>query len=81
MKPEEYDVVQLRRPLPEHDLPAGAKGAVVMDLTKHSGSTVPPAYEVEFVDRDGVTAAVITVAEEDLEVTSRLGRPKPGDRA
>jgi hypothetical protein len=71
MKPEEYDTVQLLRPMPEYNLPAGAKGAVVLDYTKDSDKSLPPAYEVEFTDGHGVTLAVVTVYEEDLEVVSR----------
>lgn len=71
MKPEEYDVVQLLRPLPEYNLPAGSRGAVVMDYTKYSDKSLPPAYEVEFTDGHGVTLAVVTVYEEDLEVVER----------
>ena len=48
MKPEEYDIVQLLRPLPEYNLPAGARGAVVFDYTKDSDKDLPPAYEVDF---------------------------------
>lgn len=73
MKPEEYDVVRLLRPLPEYDLPAGARDAVVMDHTKYSKRNIPPAYEVEFVDDDGVTQVLATVSEDDLEVVSRPG--------
>ncbi len=71
MKPEEYDVVRLLRPLPEHNLPAGSRGAVVMDYTKYSDKDLPPAYEVEFMDSDGVTQAVVTIYEKDLEVVWR----------
>jgi hypothetical protein len=71
VKPEEYDVVRLLRDLPEHKLSAGSTGAVVMDYTKYSGRDLPPAYEVEFVDSDGVTQALVTVSAEDLEVVSR----------
>lgn len=71
MKPEEYDVVRLLRPLVEYDLPAGARGAVVFDHTKDSAPGAPPAYEVEFTDGHGVTWAVVTVEEKDLEVISR----------
>jgi hypothetical protein len=77
MKPEEYDVVQLRRDMPEHGLSAGSRGAVVMDYSKHSGGTRLPAYEVEFVDSDGLTQALVTVSEDDLEVVSR---PDSGTR-
>lgn len=71
MKPQEYDVVQLLRPLPEHNLSAGSRGSVVMDYTKYSDSSFLPAYEVEFAKSDGVTQAVVTVSEDDLEVVSR----------
>jgi hypothetical protein len=71
MKPEEYDVVRLLRPLPEHGLPTGAEGTVVMDYAKYSSRDLTPAYEVEFVDSDGMTQALVTVPEEDLEVVWR----------
>lgn len=57
----EYDVVRLRRPLPQYELEAGAVGAIVMVFDD------PPAYEVEFCDEGGVTLALVTVVEEDLE--------------
>lgn len=57
----EYDVVRLLRPLPEHRLPAGAIGAIVMVYPS------PLAYEVEFADAQGVTIALVTLSEEDLE--------------
>jgi hypothetical protein len=77
-KPEEYDTVRLLRPLPEHSLPAGSIGAVVMDHTKydhpkHTGKSLPPAYEVEFFDAHGITLAVVTILDEDLEVVQRSG--------
>lgn len=68
MKPEEYDVVRLLTALPESDLPAGSIGAVVMDHAQHTDATLPRAYEVEFADVDGITQAVVTVEEVDLEV-------------
>ena len=58
---KEYDVVRLRRPLPEHKLATGAVGAVVM--VYHD----PLAYEVEFCDEYGVTLALLTLQEEDIE--------------
>ena len=79
MKPREYDVVQLRRALPGHELPAGCTGTVVMDLSKHAGDVGPPAYEVEFTDADRTTKAVVTVAEDDLEVTWRSTQTDPTD--
>jgi hypothetical protein len=57
----EYDVVRLRRAVPEHQLDAGAIGAIVMVFED------PPAFEVEFCDSEGVTLALVTLTEEDLE--------------
>lgn len=71
MKPEEYDVVQLLRPLPEHNLPVGSQGTVVLDYTKDSNPNLPPTYEVEFSDADGFTKALVMVAEDDLKVVWR----------
>jgi hypothetical protein len=71
VKPEEYDVVQLLRPLPEHNLPVGARGAVVLDYTNYSDKDHPPAYQVEFVGSDGFTQALVTIPEGYLEVVSR----------
>ncbi|WP_369806119.1 DUF4926 domain-containing protein [Mycobacterium sp. E3251] len=69
LRPREFDVVQLLRPLADHDLPAGARGTVVVDYTKHSNDR--PAYEVEFTDADGVTQALVTLAEDDVQVVWR----------
>jgi hypothetical protein len=66
--PKEYDVVRLINPLPDYDLPAGSKGTVVMEFAKTSGGAVQRQYEVEFVDDDGVTLALATVLQDDLEV-------------
>jgi hypothetical protein len=75
MKPNEYDVVQLLRTLPEHGLTAGSRGTVLIDHTKYIDKGTPPAYEVEFMDNAGVTLAVITVPEDNLEV---VWRPSDG---
>jgi hypothetical protein len=74
VKPRDLDVVRLLRPLPEHDLPAGSEGTVVNDYQRHD---VPNAYLVEFADSDGVTQALVTIAEEDLEV---VWRPDAGSK-
>jgi hypothetical protein len=68
VKPQDSDVVRLRRPLPEHDLPAGSEGTVVNDF---QGKDLTPAYLVEFADPDGVTQALITVPEDNLDVVWR----------
>lgn len=46
-----------------------------MDYTKSSDADLPPAYEVEFSDADGITQALVTLSEDDLEVA---WRPGPG---
>jgi Domain of unknown function (DUF4926) len=78
MKPEELDVVKLLRPLPEHNLPTGSTGTVVIDHTMDSSNKdLPPAYMVEFMDSDGITTlAVVTVYEKDLEVVWRYNKDK-----
>lgn len=59
---EELDVVRLTTDLPEDGLAAGAVGTVV-----HIFRTPSTAYEVEFVDDDGVTLAMTTLTEGMLE--------------
>ena len=61
MKLQEYDVVRLLKPVPEHKLQAGSVGAVVGVYTS------PTAYEVEFADANGVTIALLTLQSDDLE--------------
>ncbi len=56
----EYDVVRLKRA--KASVPAGTTGAVMMVY-----DSTPQAYEVEFVDSDGVTLGVLTAQEDDLE--------------
>ena len=68
MKPQDSDVVRLRRPLPEHDLPAGSEGTVVNDVQTLG---LPPVYLVEFADSDGVTYALVHVPEDNLDVVWR----------
>lgn len=45
-----------------------------MDHAKYSAEDLPPAYEVEFADADGVTQALVAVSGDDLEV---VWRPDP----
>ncbi len=58
---EEYDVVQLKHDLPEHNLKAGTQGAIVMVHTQPYR-----AYEVELIDKEGWTLAVLTLEDKDL---------------
>lgn len=61
MKLKEYEVVRLLSPIPEHGLPAGALGTIVMVYPE------PLAYEVEFLDKRGNTIAIATLKPELLE--------------
>jgi len=60
---KEYDVVKLRADRSDDQLKAGAIGAVVM--VYHSD---PAAYEVEFCNQSGVTLALLTLLDSDLEL-------------
>ena len=51
MKPKDSDVVRLRQPVPEHNLPAGTAGTIVNDVQTEG---LPRAYLVEFADSDGM---------------------------
>jgi hypothetical protein len=61
---KEYDIVRLKPPLPSKNLPAGAIGTV---LIVYDNPNLPRAYEVEFMDDDGNTLAVITLEHEFIE--------------
>ena len=56
----EFEVVKLKRPL--SGLEAGAGGTILMVY-----DSVPPGYTVEFADQDGVTLALLTLRDDDLE--------------
>lgn len=66
MKPfAELDIVQLQQAHPEAGLPIGAQGTVV--LVHAQGE----AYEVEFVQPDGSTQAVLTLPAAELSQPMR----------
>lgn len=71
MTPREYDVVRLVNPLPEHGLSTGSRGTVVTDYSKYPGRNSSGAFEVEFMDDNGETLALVTVSGNDLEVVCR----------
>jgi hypothetical protein len=54
---EEYDVVKSKRQIDE--IPEGTLGTIVMVYGKKE-------YEVEFVDDDGESLAVVTLSQEDI---------------
>jgi len=55
----EYQCVRLRRQVAPMD--RGAEGTIVMAYSE------PPGYDVEFMDADGKTLALLTSYDEDLE--------------
>ncbi|MEV3904068.1 DUF4926 domain-containing protein [Mycobacterium sp. NPDC050551] len=67
MTPKEYDVVRLRRALPEHGVEAGREGTVVIDHGR--GPSGAPAFEVEFCD--GLESVVVTLVADDVDVVWR----------
>ncbi len=56
----EYQVVRLKRP--KEEIPAGAIGAIVMVYDSN-----PCGYDVEFTDPNGVTLALLTLGDDDLD--------------
>jgi hypothetical protein len=58
---ELLDVVTLAADLPEEGLRAGAIGTIV-----HVFERPRRAYEVEFVDREGQTVAMVTLGPEQI---------------
>lgn len=61
---KELDVVALVNDVPARALRRGSVGTIVH---VHAATTNrPPAYEVEFVDRDGKTYALLTLQAQDL---------------
>lgn len=63
----EYDVVRLKKDIPSSRLAAGARGTV---LIVYNEPSLPRGYEVEFLDGEGGTIAVLTLQDEDIEEIS-----------
>ncbi|AYM44425.1 hypothetical protein BKG75_13135 [Mycobacteroides chelonae] len=64
----ELDVVVLVRDVPAEGLTAGCIGTIVYVYTDS-------AFEVEFIDTDGTTIAVATVAADDIRPAIRGREP------
>ena len=60
----EYEMVRLKRP--QSGLESGAVGTIVMAY-----DSVQPGYEVEFADATGVTIALLTLYDDDLEAMAQ----------
>ncbi len=61
----EYDIVRLKREIPNKGLSSGAVGTI---LLIYDQSPLPPAYEVEFTDGNGNALAILAVKEDEIEV-------------
>jgi hypothetical protein len=60
----EYDIVILKKDIPEQKLSIGMRGTILLVFDEKS---LPRAYEVEFFDENGRSLAVITVKEDLLK--------------
>lgn len=67
---DDNQIVTLRRDLPDVPLRAGTVGTVVMVYPVLLSPNLPQAYEVEFSDQDGITLALVTLMESDIEPAS-----------
>jgi uncharacterized protein DUF4926 len=62
---QELDIVSLLHDIPEENLKKGKTGTVVH--CHHGGR----AFEVEFTDSDGMTIAVLTLTDRDVQFSER----------
>ena len=60
----EYEMVKLRKNIPELNLKSGAVGVVVLI---YGDPNLPRAYEVDFSNFDGKELVTATILEGDLE--------------
>ena len=68
VKPEEYDVVILLRALPEHDLPVGSRGTVVIDHTQYDRGMIFLPLRVRVRQIRGNTQDLETLCVDAIEV-------------
>jgi hypothetical protein len=61
----DYDVVRLKREMPNKGLSSGAVGTILLIYVQ---SPLPPAYEVEFTDGNGNALAILAVQEDEIEI-------------
>lgn len=66
----ELDVVRLKDAVPSVNLAAGSIGTVV-----YVYDADPGLYEVEFLDSEGMTIALITLAENVLVLEQKVEQP------
>ena len=57
---EDLDVVKISKDFPDHKLKAGDIGTIILQVSSSE-------YDVEFVDKEGYTIAILTLPETNLE--------------
>jgi Domain of unknown function (DUF4926) len=67
----ELDIVVLTHDIPEHNLRQGNRGAIVHCYSNSE------AFEVEFIDSDGHTLALLTLTPSDLQPSPTPSTPDP----
>jgi hypothetical protein len=60
----EYDVVRLKKSIPSKKLTAQNKGTILIVYEKPG---LPKAYEIEFLDEEGQTVAIVTLTDDEVE--------------
>ena len=60
----EYDIVRAKRNI-NKNVPKGSEGTILIIYP-----STPAQYEVEFMDKEGNTMDVLTVKENDVEITN-----------
>lgn len=61
---QEYDVVRLKKPKSSLNVAMSDKGTILMVFNEPN---LPRAYEVEFVDEEGHTIALVIVTDDEIE--------------
>jgi hypothetical protein len=61
---QEYDVIRLKKPISSQNVSVGDKGTILMIFDEPN---LPKAYEVEFLDEEGHTIALVTVTDDEIE--------------
>ncbi len=69
---KEYEVIKLKKNLPEHNLTPGIRGTIL--FVYEEKLNIPRAYEVEFLDKQGKTLVQLTVFEDEIEKDNEIGK-------
>ncbi len=64
---KDNQVVKLKRDLPSEHLELGTVEVIVMVYPADLSPGLPQSYEVEFAGKDGITLALVTLTDSDIE--------------